>query len=137
MTTANKAAKSALMISILTLGSKFLGFIREMLIAAKFGSGMETDTFFVALTATSLITTLLTTAISTTFVPVLTDIEEFEGKEGKIKHTSNMINITLVVAAVLIVLAWFFAPLIIRLTAKGFEGEQFDLAVKLMRIGCP
>lgn len=137
MTKVNRAAKSALMISMLTLGSKFLGFIREMLIAAKFGSGMETDTFFVALTATSLITTLLTTAISTTFVPVLTEIEEFEGKEGKIKHTSNMINITLAVAAVLIAIAWFFAPLIIRLTAKGFEGEQFDLAVKLMRIGLP
>jgi len=137
MTTVNRAAKSALMISVLTLGSKFLGFIREMLIAAKFGSGMETDTFFVALNATSLITTLLTSAISTTFVPVLSEIEEFEGKEGKVKHTSNMINITLVVAVILIVLAWISAPLIVRLTAKGFDGEQFILAVKLTRIGLP
>ena len=39
-----QAAKSALIIMILSLGSKFLGFLRDMLIAARFGSGMETDT---------------------------------------------------------------------------------------------
>ena len=48
----HKTAKSALIIIIFTLGSKVLGFIREMLIAAKFGSGIETDTFFVAFAAT-------------------------------------------------------------------------------------
>lgn len=47
MSKQNKVAKSALIIIIFTLGSKFLGFIREVLIAAKFGSGMETDTFFI------------------------------------------------------------------------------------------
>ena len=41
-----KAAKSALIIIIFTLGSKLLGFFREVLIAAKFGSGMESDTFY-------------------------------------------------------------------------------------------
>ena len=45
MSTSNKATKSVFIIIIFTLGSKFLGFLREVLIAAKFGSGMETDTF--------------------------------------------------------------------------------------------
>lgn len=125
------------MVSILTLGSKVLGFFREMLMAAKFGSGVETDTFLVAYTVTYLFSVLLMTAIANTFVPVLAEVEEHEGKEGKVKHTSNMINITLVVASVLIILAFIFAPLIIRLIAKGFYGEQFDLAVKLTRVGLP
>ena len=30
-----------------------------------------------------------------------------------------------------------FSPLIIKLTAKDFEGEQFNLAVNLMKIGLP
>ena len=45
MKKSSRTAKSALIIMIFTLGSKFLGFIRETLIAAKFGAGMETDTF--------------------------------------------------------------------------------------------
>ena len=47
MSKSRQAAKSALIIMIFSLGSKFLGFLRDMLIAAKFGSGMETDTYFI------------------------------------------------------------------------------------------
>lgn len=137
MSKTNKTAKSALIIIIFTLGSKFLGFIRETLIASKFGSGMETDAFFVALTATGLVNTLIMNAISTTFIPILSEVEAKEGKEGKINHVNNLINIVLFVSVILVIVAWFLSPLIVRLTAKGFEGEQFNLAVTLTRIGLP
>lgn len=129
--------KSALIIIIFTLGSKFLGFLREVLIAAKFGSGTETDTFFIALTATGLLTGFLSNAISTTFIPVISDVEFKEGKKGKLQHTNNMINVIFFVSLVLVSIALLGTPLIIKLLAKDFEGEQFDLAVKLTRIGLP
>jgi len=137
MARTNKTAKSALIIIIFTLGSKFLGFIREILIAARFGSGMETDSFFIALTATGLITKLIKDAITTTFIPILSEVEAKEGKKGKISHANNMINIIIFISIILVILAWFLSPLIIKLTAKDFEGEQFNLAVNLMRIGLP
>lgn len=133
----NKAVKSALIIIIFSLGSKFLGFIREILIAAKFGSGIETDTFFVALTTTGLIASLISNAISTTFIPVLSEVEAKEGKKGKISHVNNMINIIVFISMILVMFGWILSPIIIRLTAKGFEGSQFILAVKLARIGLP
>ena len=137
MSTSKKAAKSAIIIIIFTMGSKFLGFFREVLIAAKFGSGIETDTYFVAMTATGLITGLMSNAISTTFVPVLSEIESKEGKEGKINHTNNMINIIFFFSIILVILGWLASPLLVKLLAKGFYGEQFSLAVKLTRIGLP
>ena len=137
MSNSRQAAKSALIIIIFTLGSKFLGFFREVLIASKFGSGMETDTFFVAMTATALITGLLSSAISTTFIPVLSEIESKEGKKGKIEHANNMINIIFVISIILVMGGLIAAPIIVKLLAKGFQGEQFDLAVKLTRIGLP
>lgn len=82
MTTSKKAAKSAAMIMIFTMGSKLLGFFREVLIAAKFGSGMETDTYFIAMSATGIITGLMSNAINTTFIPVAAEIETAEGKKG-------------------------------------------------------
>ena len=42
MTNANKAAKPALIIIIFSLGSKFLGFLREILIAGYSGSKVHT-----------------------------------------------------------------------------------------------
>jgi len=137
MSTSKKAAKSAIIIIIFTMGSKFLGFFREVLIAAKFGSGIETDTYFVAMTATGLITGFMSNAISTTFVPVLSEIESKEGKEGQINHTNNMINIIFFFSVILVILSWLASPLLVKLLAKGFYGEQFNLAVKLTRIGLP
>lgn len=137
MKKSSRTAKSALIIMIFTLGSKFLGFIRETLIAAKFGAGMETDTFFVAMTATVLITGLISAAISATFVPVLSEVESKEGKEGKINHTNNMINIIFFSSLILVLLGWLVTPILVKLLAKGFFDEQYELAVKLTRIGMP
>jgi putative peptidoglycan lipid II flippase len=134
---AKKAAKSIFIIIVFGLVSKFLGFIREMLIAAKFGSGMETDTFFIALAAASLFTNIITNSLNTTMIPIMSEVEEREGKGGKIKYTSNLLNISILVSAALVVLGWLLSPLIIKVLAPGFGGAQFDFAVLMMRMGMP
>jgi len=122
---------------IFGIGSKLLGFVREMLIAARFGSGVETDTFFIAITATTLFTAMFTQSLNTTMIPIMSDVEKNEGKEGKKQHTNNLLNIVLMFSFVVMVLGWIFSPQIIRLLAHGFEGEQFKLAITMMRIGMP
>ena len=70
-------------------------------------------------------------------IPVMSEVEEREGKEGKINHTTNLLNISILVSTALVVLGWLFSPLIIKILAPGFKGTQFDLAVLMMRIGMP
>lgn len=137
MSQSQKAAKSIFIMILFGLGSKLLGFIREMLIAAKFGSGAETDTFFIALTATGLFTSMLTSSLSTTMIPVMSEVEEKEGLDGKKRHTNNLLNISILVAIFLVVLGWLLSPLVIKLLAYGFKGDQFNSAVTMMRIGMP
>ena len=48
-----------------------------------------------------------------------------------------MINVMLVASVFIALLVWLTSPQLVKLTAKGFEGEQFNLAVKLIRIGAP
>ncbi len=137
MSEVKQAAKSVIIIIIFSLGSKLLGFVREALIAAKFGSGTETDTFLVAITATGLLTTLLGVAINTTMIPILSEVEAKEGRSGKQVHASNILNIVIIFSLVFASIGWIVAPIVIRILAVGFEGEQYDLAVLLMRIGSP
>ncbi len=137
MSTSTKAAKSIIIMIIFTIGSKLLGFIREMLIAAKFGSGVETDTFFVVVTATGLFSSVFIQSLNTTMIPVLADVEKNEGKEGKRYHTNNVLNIVLLISTGITIFAWILSPYIVKLVAHGFEGEQFKLAVQMMRIGLP
>ena len=68
MSQSKQAAKSVIIIIIFSFGGKILGFIREMLTEAKFGSGTETDTYFVALSSMVLFTGLITKIINTTMI---------------------------------------------------------------------
>lgn len=137
MTRTSKVAQSAAMISIFTLISKFLGFIREMLIASEFGSGYETDTYFVAMTATTIIMSTIGTSLNTSLIPIFTEVEEKLGKKGKLKFFNNILNVIFFITIILALLGFLLSPIIIKILAKGFEGEQFNLAVKLNRIGLP
>lgn len=137
MSEPKKAIQAVVILVIFAFGSKPLGFLREMLIASRYGSGFETDTFFIALTATTLLTSLLTKAINTTTIPILSEVGEREGKEGKKCHTNNLLNIIIFLSLGLMVLGWFLSPYIIKVLAHGFEGDQFNLAVNLMKIGLP
>ncbi|WP_243414713.1 murein biosynthesis integral membrane protein MurJ [Sporosalibacterium faouarense] len=137
MQNSSKTVKSIIIMILFSIGSKLLGFIREMLIAAKFGSGIETDTFFIALAATGLFTSMFTQSLNTTLIPILSDIERNKGTEGKKEYINNLLNIVILISVLLVLFGWSFSPIIIRLLAHGFEGKQFDLAVNMMRIGMP
>lgn len=117
-----QAAESIAIIIFFSFASKPLGFVRELLIAAKFGSNMGTDTFFIALSAISLFTTMINKSINTTTIPVLAEIEAKEGKKGKTYHINNLLNIVRLISFAFIVSALILAPCIVKVMAKGFKG---------------
>src|SRR5690625_262525 len=133
----NKVAQSAAIIAIFTLASKGLGFFREVLIASKFGSGMVTDTYFVAMTATVIVMGTIGGALNTTLIPIFSEIKQSGGREAQKNYLNNILNLIFLITVVLGLIAFILSPMIIRVLAKGFEGGQFNLAVKLNRIGLP
>ncbi len=135
MSQSKRAVKSAIIIIVFTIASKLLGFVRESLIAAKFGSGATTDTFFISLTAISLFTSIIISSINNTMIPILSEVEAIEGKKGKKEHTNNFLNIVVLSSIFIMILAWFLAPIILRVLAYGFHGEQRQSALLMMRIG--
>ena len=48
-----------------------------------------------------------------------------------------MLNIILFISLILAIVGWIGSPIIIKLLANGFEGEQYQLAIKLTSIGMP
>lgn len=137
MSKAKRAAQSVLLIISFTILSKVFGFFREALIAARFGSGIETDTYFIAQSANRLFTAIITSTLATTAIPILSRIMALEGKKAKDEHTSNLLSITLIVAVIISLLAWILAPFIMKIFAYGFDHDQFTFAVFMMRLGLP
>lgn len=131
------AIKTSFIIIFFNLIGRLMGFVREMLVASTFGSNMATDAYFAAITATGLITALITVALSTTTIPILSKVESLEGKAGKINHTNNLLNATIIIGSVLVAVGILLSPLIVKILAIGFVGEQYELAVLLTIIGMP
>lgn len=137
MTNKNNVAKSAFMIAAFTLFSKALGFIREIMIAYRFGSGERTDAYFVAMTATVIVIGALGSALNTTLIPIFSGIKEKHNKYEMRRFLNNILNLIFFTTVILSIIAFIASPLIIRILAKGFQGQQFLLAVRLNRIGLP
>lgn len=132
--------KSTAVVSVMTLISRVLGFIRDMLIARFFGVDAATDAFFVAFKFPNFLRRLFAEgAFAHAFVPVLSQYKE-QGSKAALKtfiaKTAGTLTLILMSMTVIGIVA---APVLILLLAPGFawQGEQHDLAVQLLRITFP
>lgn len=132
--------KSTAVVGGITLISRILGFVRDMVFARIFGADAGTDAFFVAFKIPNFLRRLFAEgAFSQAFVPVLSEYKETVDKESLsafIDRTGGTLAVILVGVTIIGVAA---APLLIMIFAPGFlwEGEQYDLAVEMLRITFP
>ena len=132
--------KSLATISSLTLVSRILAFVRDVLIARIFGAGMATDAFFVAFKLPNLLRRLFAEgAFSQAFVPIFGEYRNRRGHDETrllADHVTTMLAIVLFAVTLIGVIA---APVLVYISAPGFtkEPEKFDLTVQLLRITTP
>ncbi|MEO9255066.1 MAG: murein biosynthesis integral membrane protein MurJ [Tepidiformaceae bacterium] len=100
------------------LGSRLLGILRSIVIAKTFGSGPEIDAYVVAFRIPDLIFQVLAGAtLGSAFIPVFARIVMREGDERAWQLASKVLNLVTVSTAVLALLAFIFAPVLVPLTA--------------------
>lgn len=133
----NQLASSALWITASLLLSRILGFIRDMVIARSFGASFTTDAYLVASTVPLLLFSTVNLALNTTFIPVFTQRWHKDSPREAFRMASIVLNIVFVIAIILVVLGFFLAPQLISLTAPGFQGKVYLLAVQLTRLMFP
>lgn len=134
MNSAKKIAKATTMIMIITLISKVFGFARETIIARYFGGGMEADAYFMALSIPTLLFASIGASISTTFIPLYTQLLNVDGRRVANTFANNIINIISMICFALLILGIIFSPNLVNLLAPGFSGEIYDLTVNITRI---
>jgi putative peptidoglycan lipid II flippase len=127
-------------VSGMTLVSRILGLVRDLVIARVFGAGLVTDAFFVAFKLPNFLRRLFAEgAFSQAFVPVLAEYKNRRGENETrllVDHVAALLAAALFVVTLIGVLA---APLIIYVTAPGFVAtpDRFDLTVGLLRVTFP
>lgn len=132
--------KALATISSLTLVSRILAFVRDVLIARIFGAGAATDAFFVAFKLPNLLRRLFAEgAFSQAFVPIFGEYRNRRGQEETkllVDHVTTMLALILFVVTLVGIVA---APILVYISAPGFikDAEKFDLTVQLLRITSP
>ena len=127
-------AKSAVVVSAITMLSRILGYLRDALTAALLGVGMASDAFFVAFRIPNMLRNLLAEgALSQAFIPVFTDYLEKKKKEDVWLLTSNVLTVLNIILILLTALGVIFAEPIVRVMAPGWNGAKFALTVELTR----
>ncbi|GAB6094625.1 murein biosynthesis integral membrane protein MurJ [Desulfatiferula olefinivorans] len=136
----SRVVKAAGTVGGYTLLSRILGFVRDMITANFFGSGMIADAFFAAFRLPNLMRRLFAEgSLVLSFVPVFTDVLEKKGRHEAFRLAGSVQNILCLMLVALTVLGLVLAPLILALLAPGFgeSPEKMALAVTLARILFP
>lgn len=132
--------QSTAIVSGMTLLSRILGFVRDAVIAQRFGVSTATDAFFVAFRIPNLLRRLFAEgSFALAFVPVLAEYKA-RGDEAELRrlvdHVAGTLGAILLVVTALGVIA---APLLVMLFAPGFieRPEQFQLTAQMLRLTFP
>lgn len=126
--------KSTFIIMMISIISKALGLVRDILIGKNFGAGMYTDAYNIAVTIPETIFALIGLAISTAFLPMLSKIRAKKGKDEMWTFANNVINILFIISLVFFAVTSVFSKEIVHILAKGLNGEAATLTVSLTRI---
>ena len=132
--------KSTGIIGSATALSRILGFVRDIVIAAFFGTAVYAQAFVVAFRIPNLLRDLVGEgATNSAIVPVLTEELSKNGKQSFLKLSQILLNIMFVVLLVLTAAGMLASPIIVRLIAPGFlaDPEKFRVTVTLTRVLFP
>ncbi|WP_343189726.1 murein biosynthesis integral membrane protein MurJ [Buchnera aphidicola (Takecallis taiwana)] len=131
--------KSFINISVLTLFSRILSFIRDFIIAYTFGVSISTDAFFIAFKIPNLLKRIFAEgAFLQIIIPILIQYKKQNSNITK-KFFSAIFGFMILMLCFLTFMGIYFAPYIICIIVPGFFKKKllFSLTVKLLRITFP
>ena len=123
-----------------TMGSRILGFVRDILIAGSLGVGLVADAFFVAFKFPNFFRRLFAEgAFNAAFVPLFGEQLEKNGARAARAFAADTAALMVAILLTFTLLAIIAMPLLMYAIAPGFvnQPEKFDLTIELTRITFP
>lgn len=118
--------KTVLILMLLTVSSKALGFLREMLMSFYYGVGDNTDAFVMSSSAASIFLGWLG-AVAVIHTPIFQEIRHKRGIKEAERFTNQTIFLELCVSVILIVVIHLCGGYILSWIATGFPPEKMAM----------
>lgn len=125
-------------IFVIILLSKVLGQIREMMLAACYGTGMEANAFTTASQIPlNFFDMILGMAIVSAFVPVFNEYYQKEGMKSANSFANHFIGIVTIISSIIAVLGVLCSGFLVSLIAHGLDEQTAALTSSLLKIMFP
>ena len=126
--------KTTMLVTAVIVLSKVCGFIRDMILANYFGTGMENDAYVSAYSLFYLPVLLFNSCISATLIPLYVQARDQRSLKAANRFASNTLNLFALAALALSALMFVLARPLVRLIYVGFPPEKAMLTAQLTRI---
>ncbi len=135
--TKGRILKATSVLSLSTFITLILGYLRDMIMVYRFGSGEETDAWFIASTIPELFhKVLFLGAVGAVFVPTFTSAMK-EGEKRAWRLASSVVNIGALAIMPLLIIGMVFPESIVSILAPGFSPPAKEVASELVRVLLP
>lgn len=124
----------------MTMLSRVLGLVRDVVIASVFGAGNAADAFFVAFKIPNFLRRLFAEgAFNQAFVPVLAEVSTDQDRHALRQMVARVSGTLLLILSLLTIVAVLAAPLLVWLFAPGFaqQPEKMALTADMLRLTFP
>ena len=117
-----------------TLLSKGLGFIREMVLAAQFGTSWRLDAVIIAMEPAESLSGIVAGALSTMMIPLYLEVKNGKDPEQTKRYASQVMKLASAVLFVFSALLFLFPDLLIKGFAPSYSGEILEYAARKLRV---
>lgn len=128
-------SNSVFMITMIFIG-KFLGLLRESMLARQYGAGFVTDTFIFSWGMVAVLFSAIGNALTTTLLPML--MEKKNKGEDINYFINNVVNIVICILLIMTIVLIIFSKQIIEVFAPGLLSQytviQMEQSIQAVRI---
>lgn len=135
--TSSSIARASAIVGLGNIASRVLGLVREIVLASLFGASAALVAFNNAvLVSRSIFDLLIAGHVSSAIVPVLSEIDEKEGREALYRVIAAMAGLLVLVLTVVVLLLTASSGLIAELIG-GKDPETVELTTRLIQLTSP
>lgn len=134
MKKSNTILGSALLVMIVSLSSKLLGFLRQMVIASSYGSNTNTDIYFVSSEFMLGLSGALLASLTTALVTIYIDTAVKKDRQSANAIASKMLTLFLLASCIFILAINLFAPFIAKMLAPSYASYDLSQLIKYLRL---
>ena len=132
-----KIMQTTMVITVVLLISKVVGFLRDVAFAYAYGTSVNSDAFILAQSVISIFAAMLFTAIGLAFIPVYSKLKLNESAFELKEFVDSTYSVVGSIIVFICIIGFFFSDVLVFALAPGFTPETHKVAVTLTRILFP